>query len=134
MKVKIVLGLLALGGLLASAAPQMAAFQDRHPMAMAAAETEFDAGQAKEVAVSLSDFKYSPKLLKVKVGTKVTWTNKENVPHTVDEDKGAFESGNMTNGASFSFTFDKPGTYRYHCAFHGGKGGEGMSGTVKVTK
>ena len=105
-------------------------------MALASAETEtvFDAAQAKEAAVSLSDFKYTPKLLKVKVGAKVTWTNKENVPHTVDEDKGAFESGNLTNGKTFSFTFDKPGTYRYHCAFHGGKGGEGMSGTVRVTK
>ena len=88
----------------------------------------------KDAAVNIKDLLFGPKALKVKVGTKVTWTNQEAVPHTVDADDGGFSSGNLTQGQSFSFTFSKPGTYRYYCAYHGGKGGEGMSGVVKVTK
>ena len=94
------------------------------------AETEFDATAAKDVAVGIKDFKFGPKLLKVKAGTKVTWTNNETVPHTVTADKGEFDSGNIANGQSYSFTFDKAGAYKYHCNYHGSS----MSGTVKVTK
>ena len=90
--------------------------------------------QAKEVAVNIKNLEFGPKSLRVKIGTKVTWTNQEGVPHTVNADNGSFESGNLTNGQSFSYTFDKPGTYRYYCTFHGGKGGSGMEGVVKVTK
>jgi plastocyanin len=127
----------ALGGLTLANAPQQAA-QDKHGHGMAAPATadeerEVVATQSKEVAVSLKDFKFSPKLLRVKAGTKVTWTNKEGAPHTVTADKGEFDSGNLANGQSYSFTFAKAGTYKYHCNYHG-SAGSGMAGTVKVTK
>ena len=85
-------------------------------------------------AVTLSNNQYSPAKLTVAAGTTVTWTNKEAKPHTVTADDNSFASKAMKENDTFSFKFDKPGTYAYHCAFHGGNGGKGMSGQVIVTK
>lgn len=65
-------------------------------------------------SVSIMNFTFSPTTLTVKTGTKVTWTNKD----TVTDDKGAFNSGLLTPGNSFSFTFTQAGTYSYHCNIH----------------
>ena len=53
--------------------------------------------------------------------------------HKVAETYGVYGEKSYA-GKTFSRKFTKPGTYPYHCAFHGGKGGEGMSGTVVVTR
>jgi plastocyanin len=54
----------------------------------------------------------------VTVGTKVTWTNMDAVFHTVTGDTGGWMSDALTNGASYSNTFNTKGTFNYHCAFH----------------
>jgi plastocyanin len=87
----------------------------------------------QDKAVSISNVKFEPKVVRVKAGSSVTWTDKEGT-HTVTADNGDFESPSLSTGQSFSHKFDKPGSYRYYCNYHGGKGGEGMSGTVIVTK
>src|SRR5215472_8940858 len=69
-------------------------------------------------SVSIANFAFSPASLTVKVGTKVSWTNNDSVTHTVTADKGAFNSGPLTPGSTFSFTFTKAGTYSYHCNIH----------------
>lgn len=69
-------------------------------------------------SISIMNFAFSPLTLTVKTGTKVTWTNKDTVTHTVTDDKGAFNSGLLTPGNSFSFTFTQAGTYSYHCNIH----------------
>lgn len=69
-------------------------------------------------SITIASFSFSPQNLTVKVGTKVTWTNNDGVAHTVTADKGAFNSGPLSNGQSFSFTFTKAGTYSYHCTIH----------------
>jgi plastocyanin len=81
--------------------------------------------------VTLNNFKFEPPNLTVTTGATVTWTNKENSPHTVTADDNAFSSPNLAANAAFSHTFTKPGKYAYHCAYHGGKG-SGMAGTVTV--
>jgi plastocyanin len=141
MKMKSLLTIcaLALAGLAFWNAPQQAQEQKKHnhhtaQPAAPEVETELEALGVKDVAVGIRDSKFSPKTLKIKAGTKVTWTNSEAAPHTVTADKAEFESGNLSNGQSYSFTFGKPGTYKYHCNYHGGSGGEGMAGTVKVVK
>jgi plastocyanin len=48
----------------------------------------------------------------------VTWTNRDTVPHTVTGDSGAWDSGQIQPGATFSHAFDQPGTYAYHCSIH----------------
>jgi plastocyanin len=69
-------------------------------------------------SVTIMNFAFSPGTLTVKTGTKVTWMNKDTVTHTVTADQGAFDSGALSPGNSFSFTFNKAGTYSYHCNIH----------------
>ncbi len=58
-------------------------------------------------------------MLTIKVGTTVTWTNDDpELLHTVTDVDGAFDSGFLDPGASFSFTFDTPGEYEYFCLPH----------------
>lgn len=62
---------------------------------------------------------YSVNVLTVPVGTTVTWTNDDpDMIHTVTDVGGAFDSGFMESGASWSFTFDAPGEYEYYCLPH----------------
>jgi plastocyanin len=78
-------------------------------------------------AVEIKNFAYNPPSLEVAAGTTVTWTNNDQAPHTVTQNGGGFQSGKIDPGASFSFKFDKPGTYEYHCEYH-----PNMHGTVVV--
>lgn len=69
-------------------------------------------------AVSIQNFAFSPATLTVKTGSTVTWTNLDSAPHTVTSDSGAFGSGQLANGGSFSYTFNTAGTFDYHCSNH----------------
>lgn len=96
--------------------------------------TETGTGSSMDkVMVMVKDSKYEAKDLTVQAGTTVTWTMDASFPHTVTADDGSFDSGRMSNGQSFSFTFDQPGEFPYYCTLHGGPGGTGMAGTVTVT-
>ena len=86
-----------------------------------AAETS---GAAKIV---VKDFTFNPSPLTIKAGSTVTWTNKDDEPHTVVSDTGVFKSGGMDTNESFSYKFDKPGTYHFTCSIH-----PRMVGTVVV--
>lgn len=83
--------------------------------------------------VSISNFQFAPKVVRVKAGSEVTWQVKEGT-HTVTADNGAFESPTLSAGQEFGYKFATPGTYRYYCSFHGSKGGHEMAGTVVVVK
>jgi plastocyanin len=69
-------------------------------------------------SVTIMNFAFSPVTLTVKTGMKVTWMNNDTVTHTVTANQGAFDSGDLSPGNSFSFTFTKAGTYSYHCNIH----------------
>ncbi len=88
------------------------------------------AGPTKTVKVL--DFKFTPKTLTVKKGTKVTWKWGGNVQHNVTVTQGPqkFHSKTFTKG-SFSQTLNKPGTYQIVCTLHTSIG---MVMTVKVKK
>ena len=83
--------------------------------------------------VSISNFQFAPKVVRIKAGADVTWQVKEG-SHTVSADNAGFESPTLSAGKTFSHKFSTPGTYRYYCSFHGSKGGHDMAGTVIVTK
>ncbi len=69
--------------------------------------------------VAVRNFAYVPPTLTVTTGTAVTWTNEDDVPHTVTADDGsAFGSDIFGQGETFSLTAPVPGTYAYHCAVH----------------
>jgi len=70
---------------------------------------------------------FSPDVADVAVGTMVTWTNTDSVPHTSTSNKTEWDSNTVAPGGRFSFTFQTAGTFSYHCAIH-----PGMVGTVVV--
>ena len=77
--------------------------------------------------VEIRDFAFNPAELTVQPGTVVTWTNGDSETHTVEADDGSFVSPDLDSGATFSFTFNEPGTFPYICGIH-----TSMSGTIVV--
>jgi plastocyanin len=70
------------------------------------------------VAIKIDNFSF-PQTVTVPAGTEVTWTNQDDIPHTVvSEDKTTFKSRALDTDEKFSFTFTKPGTYTYFCSIH----------------
>lgn len=67
--------------------------------------------------VSIDNLSYNPSSLTITVGETVTWTNNDNVDHTVTSE-GVFDSGLLSSGDTFEYTFDEPGTYDYTCTIH----------------
>jgi plastocyanin len=82
---------------------------------------------AQAATIAVKDFSFQPQALTIKAGTTVTWTNLDDEPHTVRSDTGLFRSGALDGNERFSFTFDKPGTYRFTCSIH-----PHMTGTIVV--
>ena len=81
-------------------------------------------------AVTIDNFAFSPSAITVKVGTTVTWTNRDEEPHTVTAADGSFKSGTLAgNNNTFTHTFTTVGSITYHCTIH-----PYMTGTVEVTR
>ena len=75
---------------------------------------------ASTMEVKIDNFSFGPVTVTVPVGTTVTWTNRDDIPHTVvsTDDPKAFRSKVLDTDEKFSFTFSKPGTYPYFCSIH----------------
>lgn len=78
-------------------------------------------------SIIIKNFDFTPMSVTVKAGSTVTWKNLDGEPHTVTSVDGLFRSGALDTGDSFTFKFDKPGTYKYACSIHAW-----MLGTVIV--
>jgi amicyanin len=76
------------------------------------------AAQASSAEVKIDNFSFGPAAVTVAVGTTVTWTNRDDIPHTVVSDDKVFKSKVLDTDEKFSFTFTKPGTYGYFCSIH----------------
>ena len=74
--------------------------------------------RSKTMTVSIKGFAFNPPNATVAPGTTVTWVNDDQAPHTATANDGAFDSGTLQPGQSYSFVFDKPGTYAYICDLH----------------
>ena len=70
------------------------------------------------VTVPIKNFAFMPMEVDVPVGGSVTWKNLDGEPHTVTSTDGAFKSGALDEGDSFTFKFTKAGTYPYICSIH----------------
>jgi amicyanin len=68
--------------------------------------------------VKIDNFSFGPAELKVPVGTTVTWTNHDDIPHTAVSTDKMFKSKVLDTDEKFSFTFSKAGTYEYFCSIH----------------
>ncbi len=98
------------------------------PTQRAATPTPATGEQAPRGGVSISNFAFVPATITVKVGTRVTWTNRQaGVQHTVTAGDGSFGSAALSTGSSYSYVFTRAGTFTYHCAIH-----PFMTGTVIV--
>ena len=81
------------------------------------------------VEVLVRDDRFTESRLTIAVGTTVTWVHKGHNLHTISAVDGMWDSGTVQHGESFSFTFDRPGTYAYFCRQHLL---QGMRGTITV--
>jgi plastocyanin len=81
---------------------------------------------AEEIKVTIDNFTFAPAELKVKIGDTVTWTNHDDIPHTVVS-AGKFRSKTLDTDNAFSFTFTQAGDYKYFCSLH-----PHMTGMIKV--
>jgi plastocyanin len=70
------------------------------------------------VEVKIDNFSFGPATVTVPVGTTVTWTNRDDIPHTAVSTDGVFKSKVMDTDDKFSIVFTKPGTYPYYCTIH----------------
>jgi plastocyanin len=76
------------------------------------------AANVQDGTIAIRNFMFSPMSLVVPVGTTVSWRNFDGEPHTIRSVDDAFRSGALDQNDSFSFKFDKPGTYKYVCSIH----------------
>lgn len=73
---------------------------------------------AQEVRIDIKAFMFNPVDLQVATGTRVTWFNDDDDPHTVVETHQLFHSPALDTHDSFSYQFDNPGTFEYFCGLH----------------
>ena len=90
----------------------------KHPRSLLLTDLTMAHSTPESARVVVQNFMFSPATLTVSAGATVTWANMDNEPHTVVSDAGLFRSGAMDTNDSFSFKFDKPGTYHFTCSIH----------------
>lgn len=84
--------------------------------------------QSPNVVVTIKNFAFSPTMITVKPGTKITWVNNDSAPHTVTGDsESSINSPTLSPGGTYSVVLTKSGAIGYHCAFH-----SMMKGTIMV--
>jgi plastocyanin len=71
-----------------------------------------------DIQVKIDNFTFNPQQITVKAGDTVTWTNHDDIPHTVTSKTLLFRSKAVDTDDKFSFTFAKPGSYPYFCSLH----------------
>ena len=98
-----VAALMGLGGIVAERRSFAASAQER---------------PASTAEVKIDNFSFGPTAITVAVGTSVTWTNRDDIPHTVVSTEKVFKSKVLDTDEKFSFTFSKAGTYTYYCKVH----------------
>ena len=94
---------------------------------VAALATRYAASAEDAPQVGIDNFSFTPATLSVRAGTKVTWTNRDDIPHTIVTADKKLKSTVLDTDDTFVTVFNEPGTYRYFCSIH-----PHMTGTVVV--
>jgi plastocyanin len=79
--------------------------------------------------IAMGSASFSPSSLTVAKGTTITWRNDDYATHTSTSDSQGWDTGDMIAGTTRTTTFNTPGTFKYHCTYHGSMG---MVGTITV--
>jgi plastocyanin len=82
------------------------------------AKSQYPETTSQTADVNIDNFSFAPGTVTVAVGTTVTWTNRDDIPHTVVNTDGMFKSKVMDSGEKFAYQFTKPGTFPYFCSVH----------------
>src|SRR5207302_8957376 len=80
--------------------------------------TANDQPSAANAEVKIDNFVFGPQTITVPIGATVTWTNKDDIPHTSVSTEGVFKSKVLDTDEKFIYTFTKAGTYSYYCTIH----------------
>ncbi len=105
-----------------------------HPIAITdePLEEEMKTAGAGQQQVVVDNFSFAPATTAVPVGSTITWTNRDDVPHNIVSTEQKFKSPVLDTDEKFAHTFDAPGTYKYYCSIHPKMTGEvvvaGVSG------
>jgi plastocyanin len=89
-----------------------------HPIAITDVPLEADMQTASAHEVLLDNFSFAPAVASVPVGTTITWTNRDDVPHNVVSTEQIFKSPVLDTDEQFAHRFDTAGTYQYFCSIH----------------
>lgn len=81
-------------------------------------EARDDEAKVAGNVINITGLTFSPQNLTIKIGTTVTWINQDPFPHTATADDGSFDTGVIQSNQRASVTFDKAGTFPYHCTPH----------------
>ncbi len=74
--------------------------------------------RAEDIKIDITNYMFTANKLTVRPGTKVTWVNHDEVPHTIAEKENRFRSPALDTDEIYSYTFTTPGTYEYFCTLH----------------
>jgi len=80
--------------------------------------TAKDEPSTASAEVKIDNFSFGPQTLTIAPGTTVTWTNRDDIPHSVVSTDGVFKSKVRDTDEKFAYTFSKAGTYPYYCSVH----------------
>jgi plastocyanin len=98
-----------------------------HDMPAAPPQANVDATGQKEITITIENFAYVPADVTIAPGTRVTWINKDEAPHTATSSDKKFNSGGLDTDDKFSFVFNEKGDFPYICTLH-----PQMKATIKV--
>ena len=103
-----------------NAGQTVAALRRRSVVVAALLAASAGRARAADASVTLDNFTFAPKVLTVTPGTRVTWTNHDDIPHTVvsRENPSGIKSPVLDTDESFSYTFTQAGTYGFFCSLH----------------
>ncbi len=75
-------------------------------------------GAKANVEIKIENFRFEPAEVTVAPGTLITWTNKDEAPHTATSTDDKFNSGGLDTDDKYSFVFKERGDFPYFCALH----------------
>jgi len=107
-------------------APAPTVPSDGTPLAPETGEPEPPA-TPPQIEVLIDGFAFNPAVYNIPVGSTVVWYNNDSVAHTVTARDNSFDSGNLSPGDTFQYTFEQSGTLEYYCTIH-----PSMVGTLTI--
>lgn len=121
--IALVVAVLAIGGAVALISAQSSSKNSATSSTdMKMQTSKADTMPSEPNTIIISDYKFNPKAMTIKKGTKITWTNRDIAKHNIVTDDGQPAGGPngplIAKGESYSFTFDTVGTFNYHCSPH----------------